>query len=317
MLSMIPGKTPLVSVGAIRAKLECTNPCGSIKDRIAAYILRCSLAQGLLKPHQPIVEATSGNTGISLAYYARALGHPVTIIMPEQMTEERKKAIRDLGATLRLCSAAGSFAEAVAWRDTLVESKGYFSTDQFANPLNVACHRETTGQEILAQVGEGPVDCFVAGVGTGGTLLGVGRALRAVYPQIQVVAVEPTESAVLSGRPPGSHGIFGIGDGFIPPILCDAEGRLSREIDAVETVSTAEAIAAAQQIKETFGFCVGVSSGANFFVASRLARRFRQVVTIFPDGYYKYRSQGLVHCASARCPYEHPRDGVIRELAST
>jgi cysteine synthase A len=299
------GGTPLVEVEGILAKLECTNPCGSIKDRIAGYILEESLRRGLLVPGQRIVEATSGNTGIALAWAARNLGHPITVVMPEDMTEERKAIIRALGAELVLCSKAGSFAEAAAIRDRLAAEHGWFNPDQFSNPLNVECHERTTGEEIVAQTGGRRVDAFVAGIGTGGTLVGVSRRLRRENPGLRVAAVEPEESAVMSGGAAGSHGISGIGDGFIPAIASDGADGLHPDIDEVIVVSTEEATAAARRIAVEHGFCVGVSSGANFVAAKRLAARFETVVTIFPDGYTKYRSRGLAHCEPGRCPYEH------------
>jgi cysteine synthase A len=302
------GATPLVKIEGVFAKLECTNPCGSIKDRIGRYILDESERRGLLAPGQRIVEATSGNTGIAFAFFAREKGYPITIVMPENMTEERKRALRDLGAELILCSSEGSFAEAARIRDELAAKNGWFNPDQFSNPLNTECHERTTGQEILDQVAVrrlGDVGAFVAGVGTGGTLIGVGRALRAKWPSVRLVAVEPTESAVMSGGPAGPHGIGGIGDGFIPAIASDGAGGLHPSIDEVACVSTDEAKAAARHLGEAHGMCVGVSSGANFLAAKRLLERFPVVVTVFADGYAKYQSVGLSHCEPGRCAFEH------------
>ncbi len=306
------GQTPLVKVEGVFAKLECTNPCGSIKDRIAKYILEESRARGLLRPGQRIVEATSGNTGIAFAHFGRALGHPVTIVMPENMTQERKQALERLGADLILCSAEGSFALAAEMRDELARKNGWFNPDQFSNPLNVECHERTTGGEIVEQLRIRHitrVDAFVAGVGTGGTLMGVGRRLEREFPGVRRVAVEPTESAVMSGGPAGSHGISGIGDGFIPAIASDGRGKKHPAIDSVECVSTEEAREAARHLSEGHGFCVGISSGANFVAARRLAERHEVVVTVFPDGYAKYLSVGLNHCEPGRCAFEH--DGLV------
>lgn len=307
------GKTPLIEIDGIYAKLECTNPCGSIKDRIADYILAESERQGLLRPGMTVVEATSGNTGIALSYYARQRGYRVVIVMPENMTEERKRIIRHLGAELVLCSAEGSFAEAARIRDRMAEQQGYFNPDQFSNPLNVACHYETTGQEILLQIrGRATrVDTFVAGVGTGGTLIGVSRALREMWPDLRTVAVEPEESAVMSGGAPGRHAIQGIGDGFIPAIAGDGGGGLNEAIDEVQTVRTEEALETAKWINAEHGYCVGVSSGANLVAARRHAARGETTVTIFPDGYFKYRSQGLAHCRPNGCQFEHR---IVNEL---
>jgi cysteine synthase A len=302
------GSTPLVKVEGIYAKLECTNPGGSIKDRIGQYIIEESERRGLLRKGQRIVEATSGNTGISLSWFAGQRGYPVTIVMPENMTEERKQVLRDLGADLILCSAEGSFAEAAQIRDRLAAENGWFNPDQFSNPLNVECHERTTGREILDQLavrGVGPVGAFVAGVGTGGTLIGVARCLRAAHSDVHVCAVEPTESAVMTGGPAGPHGIGGIGDGFIPPIAGDGAGGLHPLIDEVFCVSTADAQQAAARLAEGHGFCVGVSSGANFLAAQHLLERYQTVVTVFADGYSKYQSVGLRHCERGRCPFEH------------
>ncbi len=307
-MERLVGRTPLIDVEGVYAKLECTNPCGSIKDRIGLYILEQSERLGLLRPGQRIVEATSGNTGIALAWVARAKGYPITIVMPENMTEERKQAIRSLGAELVLCSAEGSFAEAAAIRDELGRKNGWFNPDQFSNPLNAECHERTTGEEIVASLstlGITHVDAFVAGVGTGGTLIGVGRRLRAAFPRIVIAAVEPSESAVMSGRAPGSHGIGGIGDGFIPALAGDGQGGLHPLIDEVVCVSTEEARTSAQRLASEYGYCIGISAGANFAAARQLQHRYPVVVTVFSDSYVKYQSVGLRHCLAGRCPYEH------------
>jgi len=303
---MTPGDTPLVHVGGIYAKLECANPCGSIKDRIAKYIIDKSEKRGLLKPGMRIIEATSGNTGIALSYFAAQKGYPITIVMPENMTDERKAILKELNAEVILCSA-GNFAEAAAIRDKMAKNPEFFNPDQFSNPLNVECHYKTTGQEILKQIKNftSRVDAFVAGVGTGGSLMGVTQALKEVHSELVVAAVEPTESAVMSGGKAGMHGIQGIGDGFIPPIVQCNSTDLSDVIDEVISVSTRDAVQAANDIQKTFGYCIGISSGANFLAAKKLAERFENVVTIFPDGYSKYQSHGLSYCGKGRCPYEN------------
>lgn len=298
------GETPLVEIESIFVKLECLNPCGSVKDRIAGYILAKSLESGALQPGQPIVEATSGNTGIAFAYYGQQAGHPVTIVMPEHMTEERKALIRELGATLELCSKEGSFAEAAAIRDRIAEETGAFNPNQFANELNTECHERTTGAELVRQVRDiqGSV-AFVAGVGTGGTLIGVGRALRERFPDAAVYAVEPEEAAVMTGGPNGPHGISGIGDGFIPEIASDGAGGLHPMIDGVEVVSTEEAMEVAVELSHRYTLCVGVSSGANFAAARRLKQKFDHVVTVFADGHQKYHSVGLAQPLQPLCPF--------------
>jgi len=297
-----PGDTPLVEVDGIFAKLECTNPLGSVKDRIAKYIIEESEKQGLLKPGMKIVEASSGNTGIALTYFAKQKGYDIFVVMPENMSEERKSILRELGAKLILCSE-GNFAEAAEIRDAMAEEHDYFNPDQFSNPLNTECHYKTTAQEIIDQIKPfaNKVDAFVAGVGTGGTLIGAGGALKDAFSDTHIVAVEPLESPVMGGGEAGLHGIQGIGDGFIPDIATNGEGALHNMIDEVVAISTKEAKDTAQYLYSGMGFCVGVSSGANFLAAKRIKDRFETVVTIFPDGYKKYVSQGITGCDPDTC----------------
>ena len=298
------GNTPLVKVDGIYAKMECTNPMGTIKDRLTKYVIEESERRGLLRKGMRIVEASSGNTGIALAYFAREKGYPITIVMPENMSEERKNVIRVLGAKMVLCSE-GDFAEAAVIRDEMVASDpDRFNPDQFSNPLNVECHYRTTAEEILGQMAPHAerIGAFVAGVGTGGTLIGVGTRLREVYPDVHLVAVEPSESPVMSGGEKGMHGIQGIGDGFIPHIATDGAGGLNILIDEVGTVSTREAIDAAQYLADERGLCVGISSGANYLVARRMAEAHGTTVTVFPDGLSKYKSMGLR--ATGKCQFD-------------
>ncbi len=309
------GNTPLLEVDGIFAKLECTNPLGSIKDRIAKYIIERSEAEGLLRPGMEIVEASSGNTGIALAYFARERGYPITIVMPENMTEERKSILRALGAKVRFCSR-GDFAEAARIRDEMARDPMYFNPDQFSNPLNVECHYLTTGVEILEQMGSQGLDvgAFVAGVGTGGTLIGVGKRLREAFPDVKVVAVEPVESAVMSGGPPGMHGIQGIGDGFIPAIATDGQGGLNAIIDMVECVSTEEATEAASYLVNEQGICVGISSGANYVAAKRVAQAHGTTVTVFADGFSKYGSVGLRRTTKGPCRFHKECNCPLRDV---
>jgi cysteine synthase len=304
-VSFVIGDTPLTQVEGVFVKVECVNPCGSIKDRIVAYILKESLRQGLLVPGQHIIEATSGNTGIALAYFGAIHHHPVSIVMPEHMTNERKLLIKRFGAELILVSREGSFAEAVQVRDELAAKHGWFRPDQFSNPLNAECHYQTTGREILRQVDpyHSVIGSFVAGVGTGGTLIGVGRALREWFPNVKVIAVEPAEAAVMSGGAPGEHGIQGIGDGFIPHIASNGLGGLNPMIDDVIQVSTDEARGAAKYLQSKHGICVGMSSGANFAAAKKVGGLAGSVVTIFPDGFSKYSCQGLLKASKPSCPF--------------
>lgn len=300
-----PGNTPLIEIDGIYSKLECTNPCGSVKDRIAKYILEESERLGLLRPGMRIVEATSGNTGISFSFYAKKKGYPITIVMPENMSAERKQLILDLGAELILVRA-GDFQEAARVRNEMAEKHGHFNPDQFSNPLNVECHYKTTGQEILKQIRSfsPSVDAFVAGVGTGGTLIGVGRALQEVFPEVHLAAVEPFESSVLRGGKPGLHTIFGIGDGFIPKIAAGPKDGLHELIQEVITVSSEDARDAAVYLQEKHGYCVGMSSGANYVASRGMSGRFKTVVTVFADGYSKYQSLGLKYAGAGRCRFE-------------
>ena len=293
----------MVRVDGVYAKLECVNPTGSIKDRMVKFILDESEKRGLLKKGMVIVEATSGNTGIALAYFGRQKGYQVKVIMPDNMTEERKELIRGFGAELILSPEKEGFLQALWIRDNMVREGNCFTTDQFSNDLNTECHYQTTGREMARQLAAESVspNAFVAGVGTGGTLIGIAKALREVNPNIFVAAVEPAESAVMSGREPGPHEIGGIGDGFVPALVKDEEGTLSPLIEEVIQVASDEAITMSKRLAKDYGFCVGVSSGANFLAAKRLKTRFESVVTVFPDGFTRYESLGLG--PSGRCGF--------------
>ncbi len=284
------GNTPLVLIDGIWVKLECANPGGSVKDRIAKFMLQAATERGELKPGDTIVEATSGNTGIAIAMVARELGHPVIIWMPEHMSEERVAMIEALGADVRLTPKYEGFERPIAIRDSYRGRHGYYIPDQFANPDNIRCHRQTTGAEIALQLlikDSLRLDAFVAGVGTGGTLMGVGQALRETMPEIRIVAVEPEESAVMGGGAPGEHGIPGIGDGFIPDLI-DMDF-----VDEAIAVCTADADAAAHAIHDKHGYCVGMSAGANMVAAGRLRDRGMDVATVWPDCSDRYISMGL------------------------
>jgi len=262
------GNTPLIRIDGLYVKLECANPGGSVKDRIAKFLLEEARRRGDLKPGDTVVETTSGNTGIALTLVAREMGHKVMIFMPEHMSQERVDIMRKAGADVRLTSKEGGFAGAVEERDAYRGRPGYYVPDQFGNPDNTRCHYLTTGREMIAQLAELGVtrlDWFVAGVGTGGTLMGVGNALREGMPGVRIAAVEPEEAAVMSGRESGDHGIMGIGDGFIPDIVDMAQ------VDDVICVSTDEAHAAAERIREEHGHCVGRSAGG----ADRIVRPVR------------------------------------------
>ena len=273
------------------AKPEFMNPSGSIKDRIAKYIVEQAEKRGLLKPGYTIVEATSGNTGIALSMVAAAKGYEMLVVMPEHMTGERIKIMTSLGADLCLTPKDEGFEGAVAKADKIAKSgKHYFLANQFKNPDNVMAHYHTTGKEILQQI-EGDIDVFVAGVGTGGTLMGVGKALRERNPRVRLVAVEPEEASVLSGRKDiKDHKIAGIGDGFVPEIV-DKD-----MIDQVVTVKSDDAVEMARRMSRERGLMVGVSSGANILASIEVMNMMGQgktVVTVLPDRTERYFSTDL------------------------
>lgn len=310
------GGTPLLCLEDIFVKLECSNPGGSVKDRIARFILEEAQRRGELRPGDTIVEATSGNTGIAMSMVGRALGHPVLIFMPEHMSVERRRMIEALGAEVRLTPKADGFEGPILIRDTYRGRAGFYVPDQFGNPDNARCHRQNTGRELVDQLREqgcSRLDYFVAGVGTGGTLMGIGQALREAMPGVRVVAVEPAESNVMCGGPPGEHGIMGIGDGFIPAIID------MKAVDDVLCATTEEAHAAANEIRERYGHCVGRSSGANMVVARRLRDRGARVATLWPDCSDRYGSVGLAPPSSSEvtCPMRSDCQARARELLGT
>ena len=275
----------------VYAKLEFMNPSGSIKDRIAKYIVESAEERGILKPNSTIVEATSGNTGIALSMVAAAKGHRMLVVMPEHMTGERIKIMANLGAEICLTPREQGFEGAVARADKIVKvGSGYFLANQFKNPDNVMAHYHTTGQEIIDQMG-GQVDSFVAGVGTGGTLMGVARALREKNPDVRIVAVEPEESAILSGcKDLRDHKIAGIGDGFVPEIV-----KMDL-VNEVVTVKSDDAVDMARRLSRERGLPVGISSGANVLASIRIMDKIgkeKRVVTVLPDRTERYFSTDL------------------------
>ena len=295
ILSVI-GNTPVLRLARISkvpvfAKAEYLNPGGSVKDRVAKYMITRAEKKGLLQPGSTIIEATSGNTGIAVAFVGVHRGYRVIIVMPEDMSEERKKIIKALGAELILTpkeeSLTGSVSKARELRDEIENSH---ILGQFENPDNPEIHYRATAFELWKQL-EGNVDVFVAGVGSGGTLGGVGRFLKEQDKNIRVVAVEPENSAALLCQEPGLHQIQGIGDGFVPPVL---DVSL---IDEVITVSDDDAIHTARELARCEGTLVGTSSGANVWAAMRLSERFgpeKRVVTILPDRIERYFSTSLI-----------------------
>lgn len=269
------GRTPLVrlnrtaaGVGAeVYAKLEFFNPLGSVKDRIAGAMIEAAEAAGQIGPETLIVEPTSGNTGIALAFICAAKGYRLCLTMPETMSMERRKLLRHLGAELVLSPGPKGMKGAIEAAGEIVSRGGdVFMPNQFANPANPEIHRRTTAEEIWTDTG-GRVDIFVAGVGTGGTITGVGQAIKARKPEFQAVAVEPAESPVLSGGAPGPHKIQGIGAGFVPEVLDRAV------IDEVVAVTGEEAFDMARKLARNEGILCGISSGAAAAAALRVAGR--------------------------------------------
>ena len=291
------GNTPLVRIprlnaalpGEVLVKVESFNPAGSVKDRIGVAMIEAAEADGRLRPGMAIVEPTSGNTGIALAFVAAAKGYPILLVMPETMTIERRNLLKAYGAQLVLTPGSegikGSIARAAAIRESAPER--YFMPQQFENPANPEIHYRTTAEEIWRDT-DGSVDLFVAAVGTGGTLTGVGRLLKERRPGVRVVAVEPDASPVLSGGEPGSHKIQGTGTGFIPPILDTAI------YDEIVRVTDGEAIAMARRAAREEGLLVGISAGANIHaaleIAARPEMRGKRIVTIGCDTGERYLS---------------------------
>jgi cysteine synthase len=291
------GNTPLLELAClpdvpIYAKAEYLNPGGSIKDRVARFIIDEAEKQGALKPGMTIIEATSGNMGIGVAFVGVHKGYRVLLVMPEDMSDERRKIIRAFGGELVFTPASKSLTGSVDKVKEIMsaEPDAYFYVQQFTNPLNPRVHYEFTAREIWRQM-EGKVAGFVAGVGSGGTLQGVGRFLKEKNPNIRIAAVEPVSSAALLGHEPGLHQIQGIGDGFIPAVL-DTE-----LIDEVITVSDDAAVRTARDLAFKEGVLVGPSAGANVWSAVQLATKLgpnKNVVTILPDRAERYFSTSLI-----------------------
>ncbi len=282
---MLPG----VEVDAdVFAKLESFNPGGSVKDRIGVAMIEAAERDGLIEPGRTtIVEATSGNTGIALAFVCAAKGYDLVLTLPQGMSREREGLLRLYGAHVQVTESLGGMTEAVEAARALAEREDVFLPDQFSNPANPETHRRTTAPEVWDAL-DGRVDVFVAGVGTGGTITGVGEVLKARNPRCRVVAVEPSSSAVLSGGPPGAHKIQGIGAGFIPAVL-------NREvIDEVIPVHDEDAIETARALARREGVLVGISGGAAAWAAFEIARRPEsrgaRIVIVLPDSGERYVS---------------------------
>jgi cysteine synthase A len=295
------GRTPLLELrhteaaeglnATLLAKLEYLNPAGSVKDRVAKAMLDDAEQRGLLKPGSVIIEPTSGNTGIGLAAVAAARGYRTIIVMPETMSMERRRMMRAYGAELVLTDGAQGMKGAIAKANELVnEIPNALIPGQFVNPANPKAHYDTTGPEIFRDT-DGKVDIFVAGVGTGGTITGVGRYLKEQNPHVRIVAVEPASSPVLSGGSAGAHKIQGIGAGFVPDVLDTAI------YDEVIPVPNEDAFRTAREIGKREGVAVGISSGAAAFAAILLAKRpenrGKTIVALLPDGGDRYLSTTL------------------------
>jgi len=300
-LTELVGNTPLLELSnynalkelpaTIIAKLEYFNPAGSVKDRVALAMINDAEAKGLLKPGATIIEPTSGNTGVGLAFVSAAKGYKLILTMPETMSLERVNLLKALGATLVLTPGVGGMKAAIARAIELKEeTPGSIILQQFENPANPEIHKHTTAEEIWRDT-DGKIDIFVAGVGTGGTISGVGETLKKYNPNIKIVAVEPNESPVLSGGAPGPHKIQGIGAGFIPKIFNPAV------VDEVLKVPHDSAILTGRELAQKEGLLVGISSGAAVFGAAELARRPENkgkiIVTLLPDTGERYLSSVL------------------------
>lgn len=295
------GNTPLLRLeryesanhlsAALLAKLECFNPLSSAKDRAAKYMIEDAEARGLLKPGTVIVEPTSGNTGVGLSYIAAIKGYQVILTMPETMSLERRNLLSALGARLELTPGAQGMKGAIAKAEELLRTlPSAWMPGQFDNPANATAHYETTGPEIWRDT-DGKVDVLVAGVGSGGTVTGAGRYLKEQNPNIEVIAVEPAESPVLSGGQAGPHKIQGIGAGFVPAVLDRSV------VDRVIPVPGEDAFAASRALAQTEGLLVGISSGAALSAAASLAReeayQGKNIVVVLPDTGERYLSTGL------------------------
>ena len=293
------GNTPMVKLNRITgdgsadiwAKLEGFNPGGSVKDRPALAMIEDAEKKGKLKKGMKIVEPTSGNTGIGLAMIAAVKGYGIILTMPESMSMERRRLLEAYGAELVLTPADKGMKGAISKADEIVASGSeYFKPDQFGNPANPAVHRRTTAKEIVATFGATKIDAFVAGVGTGGTITGVGEVLKKKYKNIKVFAVEPAESPVLSGGQPGRHVIQGIGAGFVPAILNTSV------YDEVIKVTSDDAADTTNRLAKEEGLLVGVSSGAACWAALTVAQRLgkgKRIVTVFPDVGERYLTTGV------------------------
>lgn len=295
-IASLIGNTPIVRLkqtekdsANIFVKLEYFNPGGSIKDRVALQIIEDAENDGLIKPGDTLIEATSGNTGIGAALVGADKGYKVVIVMPEDMSTERRNLMQAYGAELVLTDMEKGMVGAIEKANKLVDECGYYPLNQFSNPSTVKAHRQTTGKEIIKQMGD-KTDVFIAGIGTGGTITGVGEVLKEYNSKIQIIGVEPAESPVLSKGVAGAHGIQGIGAGFIPDIL-------NTEIyDEIMLVTTEQAYDTARDIAKTEGVLGGYTTGATIFAAKKIAKRIgknKNIVVISASNGERYLSTPL------------------------
>ncbi|HAP8653896.1 TPA: cysteine synthase A [Enterococcus faecium] len=292
------GKTPIVKLNKIVpedsadvfVKLEFFNPGGSVKDRIALSMIEKAEHDGLLKPGDTIIEPTSGNTGIGLSMVGVAKGYKVIIVMPETMSIERRLLMKGYGAELILTPGADGISGSIREAERLAKENGYFLPLQFENEANPLVHEKTTGPEIHQAFGVNGLDAFVAGIGTGGTITGAGRELKRVYPKIELIGVEPAESAILEGKEAGPHKIQGIGTGFVPKTLDTSV------YDKVLSISGDEAMETAREVGRKEGILVGISSGAAIAAALEVAKELgkgKKVLAVVPDNGERYLSTAL------------------------
>ena len=292
------GKTPIVKLNKIVpedsadvfVKLEFFNPGGSVKDRIALSMIEKAEHDGLLKPGDTIIEPTSGNTGIGLSMVGVAKGYKVIIVMPETMSIERRLLMKGYGAELILTPGVAGISGSIREAERLAKENGYFLPLQFENEANPLVHEKTTGPEIHQAFGVNGLDAFVAGIGTGGTITGAGRELKRVYPKIELVGVEPAESAILEGKEAGPHKIQGIGTGFVPKTLDTSV------YDKVLSVTGDEAMETAREVGRKEGILVGISSGAAIAAALKVAKELgkgKKVLAVVPDNGERYLSTAL------------------------
>ncbi|WP_163655620.1 cysteine synthase A [Listeria sp. PSOL-1] len=292
------GNTPIVKLNRlpeqdsadVYVKLEFQNPGGSVKDRIANSMIEAAEKEGVLKQGDTIVEPTSGNTGIGLALVAAAKGYRAIFVMPDTMSQERRKLLQAYGAELVLTPGANGMKGAISKAEELVKEHGYFMPQQFHNPANPEIHEKTTGPEIVEAFGKDGLDAFIAGVGTGGTITGVGHVLKRNNPNIKIYALEPEESAVLSGGEVSPHKIQGIGAGFIPDILDKTV------YDDVIKVKSEDAIVVAREVAKKEGILVGISSGATIKAALDLAKKLgkgKKILAIVASNGERYLSTAL------------------------